>query len=662
MSVSSGGLGRYIVSYPIHVEEGGSTEVSMNISGIIGYLRTKTGIENPSVITKLTNQPKHGHVMLMPDLNITKFSQSQIEDKKIAYYHDHSDSIDDHIDLSLYLIPGYIMLCNTSIQVIISPINDQPFKLVTKSPFITVVQNQSQTITRNDLLTVDPDTPPDELIYDMISSTTPGHLLLLSIEQNSSEVRQVNKFSQLDVDSNRLIYEHSGSSQAATFYFRVSDGRFTPVYTLFNIHVIPIKLNVTTPNPLTLQQGINMAILTEDNIKLDTNARQEHVVYTLTKLPKYGTLYVKNLEATTFKHTDLLSKIVVYVQTDMSSSNDSLILSSRISDYIVNDIKIIIKVIPLMIIRQMMVFAGEKNQLNLKYMDATPLAEATNSNPIYYITTKSRYCKIKRILRNSGEKRSTREREISKFSHSEIISGVIFVVCKRLIVNDIDGLNDNFEFNLSGSIYQPANGVFNIKIKIDPDINNNTLEGPMDPVGHEGEMSIAPNMSQDYIILFSMLFGLFILSLLVVVTIKCRRKKYKNSTANNISNNNNNMTNKQNEMTPTIGVIPLPRPPDHLMPTTPHLKRFVNDHMDMTSSTPLPTHSTMTTSTLPQCKVIPLNPLESIASSDADVSARYPYGVADTDDWSSFDTADLPCSQNTVRRTNPLLRRNQYWV
>ncbi|KAF7993527.1 hypothetical protein HCN44_010122 [Aphidius gifuensis] len=663
VSVSSGGLGRYIVSSPIHVEEGGSTEISMNISGIIGYLRTKTGIENPSVITTLTNQPKHGHVMLMPDLNITKFSQSQIEDKKIAYYHDHSDSIDDHIDLSLYLIPGYIMLCNTSIQIIISPINDQPFKLVTKSPFITVVQNQSQTITRNDLLTIDPDTTPDELIYDMISGTTAGHLLLLSIEQNSSEVRQVNKFSQLDVDSNRLIYEHSGSSQAASFYFRVSDGRFTPVYTLFNVHVIPIKLNVTTPSSLTLQQGINMAILTEDNIKLDTNARQEHVIYTLTKLPKYGTLYVKNLEATTFKHTDLLSKIVVYVQTDMSSSNDSLILSSRISDYIINDIKIIIKVIPLMLIRQMTVFSGEKNQLNLKYMDATPLAEATSSNPIYYITTKSRYCKIKRILRNSGEKRSTREREISRFSHSEIITGVIFIVCKRIPINDIDGLNDNFEFNLSGSIYQPANGIFNIKIKIDPDINNNTLEGPMDPVGHEGEMSIAPNMSQDYIILLSMLFGLFILSILVVITIKCRRKKYKNTTTNNnINNNNNNMLNKQNEMTPTIGVIPLPRPPDHLMPTTPHLKRFVNDHMDMTSSTPLPTHSTMTTSTLPQCKVIPLNQIESVASSDADVSARYPYGVADNDDWSSFDTADLPCSQNTVRRTNPLLRRNQYWV
>lgn len=622
----------------------------MNISAIIKYLRTKAGIEKPAVLSRLVNQPIHGHVMLLPDLNITTFTQPQIEGGKIAYYHDHSDSIEDEIQFSLYLTPGHVMLCNSTIQVIIAPVNDQPFKLVTKTPFISVIQNQTQTITRESLLTTDPDTVPEELVYDVISGPTAGKLMLLSLDQNSSDVKQVNKFTQQDLDSNRLIYEHSGSSQAATFYFRVSDGRFTPIYTVFNVHVLPIKLNVTTPNPINLQQGFNMGFVTEENIKLDTNARQERVIYEIISGPKHGVLYVRDVAAVTFKHPDLMSKSVVLVQTDMTAANDSFIISAKLSDYEVRGIQINIKVIPLMIIRPMIVFGGEKNQITLRSMDATPLAEATNGNPIYQITGKSRYCKLKRIIRNSGDKKSTREREISRFSHREIISGVIYAVCRRLPALETEGLSDNFHFTLTASNYQPADGIFEMRVKSDSEVSNSTLGGPMDPVGHEGEMAIAPNINHDYLLILGMLLGVFVLGVLVIITIRCRHKRYKGT-----------QENKTNETTPTVGVIPLPRPPDHLMPSTPHLKRFGNDHIDIASSTPLPTHSTMT-STLPQCKVIPLNPLDSVTSSDADVSARYPYGVADADDWSSFDTSDLPCPATAARRTNPLLRRNQYWV
>ncbi|XP_034935285.1 chondroitin sulfate proteoglycan 4 [Chelonus insularis] len=646
VSVSSGGLGRYITVKPVQVKEGESARISMNISEIIEYLRTKTGIENPQVISKLTNQPTHGHVMLLPDLNITTFTQSQIEGSKVAYYHDHSDSLEDQIQFSLYLTPGYVMLCNATIPVIILPVNDQPFKLETESPLITVVQNQTQTITRENLLTTDPDTKPEELVYGVISGPSAGRLLLFSFEQNSSEVKQVNEFTQQDVNSNRLVYEHSGSSPSASFYFRVSDGGFSPVYKVFNIHVQPIKLNVTT-SPITLQQGSNMGIVTEKNVKLDTNARQERVTYNIIVSPKYGMLYVKDEVAVTFKHPDLLSKSVVYIQTDMSASNDSFIISARLSDYEVRGIKIDIKVIPLVIIKQMPAHAGDKNQITLDFLDATPLAEASNDNPIYRVTGKSRYCKLKRIIRNSGDKKSSREREISRFSHRDIILGVIYVVCRRLPATNAEGLPDSFQFTLTVPAYQPADGVFEIRIKSDPEVNNSTLGGPMDPVGHEGEMAIAPSVNYDYILILGMLLGVFVLGVLVIITIRCRHKRYKST-----------QETKTTDTTPTIGVIPLPRPPDHLMPSTPHLKRFGNDHLDITSSTPLPTITT-----LPQCKVTPLNPLDSAASSDADVSARYPYGVPDADDWSSFDTSEIPCQPaTTVRRTNPLLRRNQYWV
>ena len=148
ISVSSGGLDRYISIKNVRVQEGGSAQVIMNISGIVSFLQAHAGIENPAVLSRLVSQPSHGHVMILPDLNVTTFSQPQIEGGKIAYYHDHSDTLEDRINFSLYLTPGHILLCNTSIPVIIEPVNDEPFKLNTNAPSITVVQNQNQTITK----------------------------------------------------------------------------------------------------------------------------------------------------------------------------------------------------------------------------------------------------------------------------------------------------------------------------------------------------------------------------------------------------------------------------------------------------------------------------------------------------------------------------------
>ncbi|XP_076177820.1 chondroitin sulfate proteoglycan 4-like protein [Ptiloglossa arizonensis] len=652
ISVSSGGLNRYISVKSVRVEEGSSAQVIMNISGIVSFLQSHAGIENPTVLSRLVSQPSHGHVMIFPDLNVTTFSRSQIEGGKIAYYHDHSDTLEDRIDFSLYL-PGHILLCNTSVPVIIEPVNDEPFKLITKKPSITVVQNQNQTITKENLLTNDTDTPPEEIMYEVISGPTYGRLLLLLSNENTSEVRQANKFTQHDIDSNRLVYEHNGTLQTALFYFRVGDGLFNPTYKTFSIFVLPIKLNVTVSGPVSLQQGSNVALISESNVQLDTNARQDLVVYEVTSNPRYGVLYVRNETAVSFKQTDLLSKSVMFVQTDMTVSNDSLELTARLSGFKQKHIRIEIRVVPLMITNSMVALAGEKTRITLKYMDATPLAKLTTSNPIYTIVKKPKFGKVKRIIRSSsssGEKRGTREKEVVRFTHQEVVSGVIYMVCRKVPTLEYERVVDSFTFVLAAPIVQPAVGEFMFRVKLDMDEYNITLGGPMDPVGHEGEMAIAPNMSNDYLPVLGMLLGVFLLGVLVIITIKCRHNRYKHAEE------------EKPETTPAVGVMPLPRPPDHLMPATPHLKRFANDHNSVAASTPLPVLPTMT-STLPQCKVIPLSPLESITGSEVDVSARYPYGVADGDEWSSFDTSDLPCQSATAQRANnPMLRRNQYWV
>ena len=71
-----------------------------------------------------------------------------------------------------------------------------------------------------------------------------------------------------------------------------------------------------------------------------------------------------------------------------------------------------------------------------------------------------------------------------------------------------------------------------------------------------------------------------------------------------------------------------------------------------------------TPASLPQCKIIPLNPLLSGSESETSelVNARYPYGIADEsmDEWAMLDPDVRTYSSS--RTTNPMLRKNQYWV
>lgn len=245
-----------------------------------------------------------------------------------------------------------------------------------------------------------------------------------------------------------------------------------------------------------------------------------------------------------------------------------------------------------------------------------------------------------------------REREVTHFTHEEVKSGVIYYVARRL--PDAQAHDDSFPFMLAASIFQPAMGELHFTVRPDREGEELTatptaslppvLAGPKDPVGHEGGFIVAsPNMSSDYVLIVSMVLGVMLLAVLVIVVVKCR----------SIQAGREDNRNCKTELPP----VPLPRPPDVLQPTSPHPKRFASNGSSPTpGNTPIPAPASVL-----QCKVIPLEPVDSVASSEPDLNARYPYGVSDepTEDWSSYDTSELGYPPRTA---NPMLRRNQYWV
>lgn len=502
----SGGLDAYVNIPKIVVDEGGVTNIPLNLSGVVSFLENHASIKSP-VIHASAIQPKHGQIFLQNNPNLTTFTQPQLESGQVHYQHDHSDSLEDNIYFSLYLIPNYVMLCNVTVPISINPINDQPFKLVTPAPHLTVVQGESYVISKNDLSTEDADTLPRDLKYDIVSGPSKGHVVLLP------DNIHISHFTQLDINENKLTYVHNSSVLKDSFHMRVWDGKFKPEYIFFNVKVIPAYLNVSTGLPIYLQQGSNVVSLTEKQFVVETNTNMRRIYYNLRENPKHGVIYVKDNPANEFSHEELVDGSVMYMQTDMTTANDSFKIFVGImagNTLIGNEIGLVIKVQPLMQTGNFTVLTGDTSKITLYVLDATPLAKLTSSNPKYTVVYTPQYGQIRKIIRSSGERRNVLDTPVTTFTHEEVQSGLIYIVVKDIEVG-WNGLQDRLGFILAASIFQPALG--ELKITVRSALLNeihSTLAGPSNPAGHEGGMHIAsPNMTRDYFLIGKVLFAFF---------------------------------------------------------------------------------------------------------------------------------------------------------
>jgi len=68
-------------------------------------------------------------------------------------------------------------------EIRVLPVNDQPFVLVTMWPEIEIVQGSARNITTDILRTMDADTPPEGIVYELryVILRTPADLYFINI-------------------------------------------------------------------------------------------------------------------------------------------------------------------------------------------------------------------------------------------------------------------------------------------------------------------------------------------------------------------------------------------------------------------------------------------------------------------------------------------------
>lgn len=332
ISVSSGGLLRFLPVPMLHLEEGASAPVRLDLSKVLEYLETRAGIPSPELYID-AYAPSHGRVsMLDSSANNSRFMLSDFTSGLVSYQHDHSDTTIDEILMSVYLVQGQIFLCNLTVPVVIAPVNDHDFKLMTQSPNMSIVEGENRTITNTELLTEDEDTSPDEIVYDVISGPTLGALVKLNLDGFAQDIVSVgNQFTQADINANLVQYKHFGYPQSTTFYFKVSDGKFKPAYEVFNIRVLPVSMGTGKEREIVaMQQGSNLTPIDAKHLPVETNAQSIRLLYNVTEQPRFGYIMVGDRTADRFGQRELDDHRVSYMQTDMGQSNDAFRVSFTI--------------------------------------------------------------------------------------------------------------------------------------------------------------------------------------------------------------------------------------------------------------------------------------------------------------------------------------------
>ncbi|XP_043231633.1 chondroitin sulfate proteoglycan 4-like [Amphibalanus amphitrite] len=681
-TMTRGGLRRYVDGVPLRLPEGGAAGVSravLDVSGVAEFLRSHSaGQEAPQVRIRLTTPPRHGQLRLEPAVGASDGSggslsgfltQEDINAGRLSYRHDHSDTLTDSFGYSLFLATSAsdVLLYNGTVNVTVVPVNDQKFRLETPAPGVSVVQKQTASITTRNLQVTDPDNAPSEILYTIISGPSRGRVFL----RGQPHVR-VSNFSQADVDAERLLYAQDGSLGSDQFLFSVWDGVHSPLMTSFGITVVPLSLTIARNLPLRLPQGQSRVTLKPEQVSADTNGMRSEIVFNVTREPTRGRLFIGADMVTTFSQADVDAGRVSYLQMDLSAPNDSFAATVYNEFNGIRNETFVVLATPLVAMTPLRCAPGQLVLLSLAVLNATELASRTNSNPRYQLLEPPRHGRVTQIVPvgDRRKRRETRAWNVTSFTHADVTQNVIFFVAAPADLTGNQTLSDAVRFELTASGVQPARGELQVRLLSEAALEaEKATPGVNSVVGRGRPQDSSSFIRSDYVLVAGVVIGVVVTSILLLIVVKC------------ITDRRRRAERKARE----LGPAPLTELPPSESPrtvsraTTPD---FINSTLPRPSISTLPRPRISVTGgslprprhleqprllepgwperdvspCVPQCTVTPLytgaQPADVTYSYDVDADRQFC-----GDDWSQ-DGSDISASQPS----NPILRKNQYWV
>ncbi|XP_068422944.1 chondroitin sulfate proteoglycan 4 [Clinocottus analis] len=441
-------------------------ESKLDATNLLSKLPTPQRSSN-EVWFQVASLPRHG-VIVVGERNLTRekpnFSQFIVNKYGITYKHDNSETTRDSFAFAAWLNPkgktaqrpqGDMDVVEESFNITIAPVNDQPPLLKTKAPSLRVVQGDTLALGPSDLRVEDLDNPPEDIQFSVISKPNNGYLAL-----EGSLDEAIVAFTQAQINNRSVYFIHDGSSVSGVFYFSVTDGHHKPIYKLFNLEVTEITISLVNYTGLTLEQGKTSAALTQDNLSADTNGKNVTIRYQITRPPKFGKLLKDNREAAQFEQDDLQAGRVSYHMISLTSAEDSFEFTAFTSEANVTGQMFNITVRPLIQVgKGLRVPNGIAVKLDTSFLDASELANASDSDPVFEMISHPKYGKVVRTNPNKSRKVVP----VETFTFQDLVQGKV-ALALNANMSGVQELNDSLVFVLKAPNVQPAKGEFHFTV------------------------------------------------------------------------------------------------------------------------------------------------------------------------------------------------------
>lgn len=279
----------------------------------------------------INQSPHHGRLTLNGRELATGdvFTQDKINTSQLLYIHDHSNTITDNFNFTIFVPIRENGSKEDMFEIVIEPIDDDPPVAFINDPLF-VVQKQRVRIDNHTILIEDIDSitdrQKDKVVCQLVQPATDGRL---QKERFNHSYDQTENFTKFDLESSDLWYEHLSVKDYSPEHlsFNITDGvnKQTEIYNL-TIIVLPPVISLEL-EPLTVREN-KMAIITYEAIMV-THPYLSTVVGTITLIdgggPRHGELRNTKTDSIvrSFTTDDIANKSIVYAHNGDESPQDS---------------------------------------------------------------------------------------------------------------------------------------------------------------------------------------------------------------------------------------------------------------------------------------------------------------------------------------------------
>ncbi|XP_034024301.1 FRAS1-related extracellular matrix protein 2-like isoform X1 [Thalassophryne amazonica] len=436
---------------------------------------TDTDENNPVVLGALV-------LTESPDIEISTFTQAQINHHKIAYKPPNLElGITTRVLQFQYIVQD---VSGNSVDgiftIFLKPVDNKPPQ-ITNSGF-TVLERGSYVITSAELYTLDTDTDSAQISFTITQPPLHGQVQFMFTDMTKGDT-----FSLEDIGNGRISYIHNGDETTFdSMQIDVSDG----------VHIVPITMKISvkpiddeTPT-LSLPTGTigsYIDVLENGATEITSNVIQGkdedtddlRLTFIVENPPSLGQILVKGVPSGTFTQADIINGFVVYAHTSgeigVTAKEDffNLTLTDMSDEWTVGGnkvtgVRVHVTILPLdsqapevFVGAQFAVTEGEKSLIEILHISANDV-DTPSDDLLCTIIVQPTSGYVENISPAPGSEKSRTGTAISAFTIKDIKQRHIYYV--QSIHKGAEPVEDRFTFRCSDGINFSERHFFPISI------------------------------------------------------------------------------------------------------------------------------------------------------------------------------------------------------